>query len=212
MFKTEAPSSNRVKAAFFASRADHASKSRYKSIHQCDRRATKKNKKQKKYLVHVEASDTSCFSKDECDGAMLFFDGGNEGNPPISPPETSSSKPIKVKSIVAGELTVPKNHTHDPAMGFINCCSKTQTINFLLVPRIHALAGSKKDAESNNNLCNGFDATTDRCRKTMTRGAARCVIRDDDQKYICVGSKVNRAGKGVIPIHHALQLLEEHHN
>ena len=216
MPKAKSSSSNRIRAASIASTVKHNKKSG-KARRNQNRRANKKNKKQCQFLIDVpKANDALCLSKEDIDSNIVFGDGGQHSNPPISPyikPECNiKKKSIAILSIRDGTLSIPQGHMNDSSSGLISR-SQGGMLNFLLVPRKEAVATFIGKPKHNINICKAIDAMESVTRSTQSRGQAKQIIVEDPaNKYICAGNQTIRNGPGIRNMHYSLKLIDKEHS
>ena len=217
--KSNSNSSKRVKACAIASTLKYNESSAI-AKQKVNKREKQKCKKMKEHLLDASApqesirSDVMILIK----GCTLFADGGNANNPPIAPTiGNNMPKPLKILQISKGDLHVPKEHLHQPSLGLTIWPegSDNQTSNkpFILAPRLNALRSTAMHnrEESSKSLCLALDAIEAAYKSSEGRGSSVKVVLEDGSKYCCVGSKAQRAARGVRTFHHAIETIGDHH-
>ena len=215
MPNAKSSSSNRIRASSVVSTVKLNGK-RGSTRRRSNKRAHKKSKKQCQYLVDVPRVDTLSLSQEVIDSNIVFGDGGQRSNPPISPvikaENNIKKKPIIILSIVDGKLSTPHQHMNDPSRGLISR-SNSDEVNFLLIPRKDAIASFVGKPSLSINICRAIDAVESVTRSTQMRGQANHVMVEDPRnKYICTGNQTNRAGPGIRAMHYSLNLVNKEHS
>lgn len=133
---------------------------------------------------------------------VIFVDGGDKGNPPISPKEKGDGKKkLTILKINEEALFVARDHHK-------NCFANrgirfrldegSGRMVFTLCPRPNVLEqfGMVEDPEKGRKIIEAFQVSIDCAKTTLKRGKSTFINRDDGAtKYVCVGS-----GKFVIII------------
>ena len=176
----------------------------------------KKGRKQVEHLfcVGTQSKSISC---DLMDSHAVFVDGGSQSNPQFNPTIRQNSKSKKknriIISIRKGELDIVNHHLHHISKGLLlRPPLASASVNYLLPPRkdVPTTNASLKNPKNNKNLWHALSAVEEAQRKGTSKGAAKQVITDKENKYFCVGTQTVRAGTGTRPIHYSLQaVLEE---
>jgi hypothetical protein len=208
-------SSNRIRASSVVSTVK-LNKKRGSTRRRSNKRAKKKYKKQCQFLVDVPMMDALSLSQEVIDSNIVFGDGGQRSNPPISPVINAENnikkKPIIILSIADGKLSTPHGHMNDPSRGLISRSNRDE-VNFLLIPRKDAIASFVEKPSLSINICGAIDAVESVTRSTQLRGQAKHVMVEDPRnKYICTGNQTNRAGPGIRSMHYSLKLVNKEHS
>ena len=163
------------------------------------KRKNKKQKKQKDCMIPVcipekLAAHIHMWSDKELQGVTLVFDGGVDGNPPISAPADVTWTSLRIND---GDLYVADT-IHD-SKGLIYPVSDGVS-PFMKVPCKTALSITKMDNIKENRLfCIALQSGTQAQRGPLKRGKRKLVFTDGKfaDKYGCIGVQVNRGTKGV---------------
>ena len=213
--KANTNSSNKVKAAYAHRAATIAQKSA-KRKRKHNQRALNKRKKQNDNMYNVLPHGQLPATSSTLANSIVFVNGDNEGTP-INPDfENSTNMSIAILSVATGDLHAPRDHLLDPSKGLV--CRPSTNVNdafsFMLVPRERALrtTGCYERGSQNKAICEALDALESASRNTEARGKLKVVVREEDHdKYICTGTWVRRAGKGVQSTHYILQRVDSKH-
>jgi hypothetical protein len=163
------------------------------------KRKNKKQKKQKDCMIPVcipekLAAHIHMWSDKELQGVTLVFDGGVDGNPPISAPADVTWTSLRIND---GDLYVAD--TIDDSKGLIYPVSDGVS-PFMRVPRKTALSITKMDNIKENRLFSiALQSGAQAQRGPLKRGKRKLVFTDGKfaDKYGCIGVQVNRGTKGV---------------
>ena len=163
------------------------------------KRRNKKEKKQKECLIPVIipgklATHIHMWSDDDLKDITLVFDGGVDGNPPISAPADMTWTSLRIND---GELYVAD--TMDDSKGLIYPVSHGVS-PFMRLPRKAALSITKMDdIKENKSFCTALHSGAQAQRGPLKRGKSKLVFTDGKfaDKYGCIGVQVNRGAKGV---------------
>ena len=163
------------------------------------KRRNKKQMKQKESLIPVFipgklATHIHMWSDMELKGITLVFDGGVDGNSPISAPADMTWTSLRIND---GELYVVD--TMDDSKGLIYPVSHGVS-PFMRLPRKAALSITKMDdIKENKRFCTALHSGAQAQRGPLKRGKSKLVFTDGKfaDKYGCIGVQVNRGSKGV---------------
>ena len=163
------------------------------------KRKNKKGKKQRDCLIPVYipaklANHIHKWSEKELEDVTLVFDGGVDGNPPISAPVGVTWTSLRIND---GDLYVAD--TMDDSKGLIYPVSDGVS-PFMRLPRKAALSMTKMDdIKENKRFCTALHSGAQAQRAPLKRGKSKLVFTDGNfaDKYSCIGVQVNRGSKGV---------------
>jgi hypothetical protein len=204
----KSPSSNRCRLSTVVSKQKLDASSNRSRKNKCNV-AKKKRKKQAQHLFPIvprfildpsDVVDKNCFT---------YIDGGGLLNPPISPPRTDA-KQTKVLSIRNNDLKVITSHLSHPEKGLIYRRDDKTPSDIVLVPRKYSLAHMQRDKRDAISLCDALDEVEIKVKTSQERGISKSVIREPNNKYICVGNQTNRGGVGIRRYHRAILDSKKH--
>ena len=200
--KGNSSSSLRQKAASAATSADNAGSTKNSKRNKRRRHRRKNKNLDSKLLLANVPENENKLDTNFINTYHVFVDGGDDGNPPIKPDCSHTTKQVKVLRIADGTLNVLTKH-HKMKKGLEIRRDDGNPI-FILCERKETLDVTQLTELSANNLIDAFEKAIS-TSNTMKRGNDILVM---GEKYVCVGSATKRAGTGCWTIHHAMKPLE----